>query len=136
MWSLDKLCFGDHIRVNRGGYYHHGIYASDDCVIHFASKENVGDIDPLKAKIIITSLSEFSKDGVVEKRIYNQDELNKKRNPSEIINYAFMQVDQRLGTYNLINNNCEHFANECVFGVRFSNQVEDVISMLFGGMRR
>ena len=44
MWSSSKPCYGDHIRVCRGYYYHHGIYVSDDYVIHFASKENVDRI--------------------------------------------------------------------------------------------
>ena len=47
-----------------------------------------------------------------------------------------MQVDKRLGTYNLISNNCEHFANECVFGQAVSEQVEDVFSKIFGGIKR
>ena len=136
MWSSSKPCYGDHIRVCRGYYYHHGIYVSDDYVIHFASKENVDRIDPKDAKIIITSLSEFLKDGILEVRVFNSEELSKKRSPSDIVNYAFMQVDKRLGTYNLISNNCEHFANECVFGQAVSEQVEDVFSKIFGGIKR
>ena len=82
------------------------------------------------------SLSEFLKDGILEVRIFNSEELSKKRSPSDIVNYAFMQVDKRLGTYNLISNNCEHFANECVFGQAVSEQVEDVFSKIFGGIKR
>ena len=37
MWEVKKPVYGDQIRVNRGLYAHHGIYASDDCVIHFAA---------------------------------------------------------------------------------------------------
>lgn len=136
MWSKEKPCFGDHIRVCRGYYYHHGIYVADDCVIHFASKNSVDRINPEEAKIIISSLAEFLKNGLVEVRKYSEKEKESKRTPSEIVNYAFMQVDQRLGSYNLVTNNCEHFANECVFGVAVSNQVDDVISMLFGGIKR
>lgn len=133
MWVKGKPCFGDHIRVNRGFYYHHGIYASDDCVIHFASIDNTSNIDPMKAKIITTDLDLFLMGGILEVNVYGENELIEKRNPSEIINYALMRVGEGLGTYNLITNNCEHFANECVFGKKKSEQVENVFMKIFGG---
>ena len=136
MWISKKPSFGDHIRVCRGVYYHHGIYASDDFVIHFASKENVGEINASNALIITTSLNEFLMNGILEVREFTEEEIKSKRKPSDIINYALLAVGTRKGEYDLINNNCEHFANECVFGVKRSNQVEDIFSMLFGGMKR
>ena len=69
--------------------------------------------------------------GILEVKEYNEV----KRSPSEVVNYAFMQIGTRSGTYNLVSNNCEHFASECVLGVKKSEQVEDVLSMLFGGRR-
>ena len=39
-WKMIEPIPGDHIRVESNGYYHHGIYASDDCVIHFAPAGN------------------------------------------------------------------------------------------------
>lgn len=135
MWNSQTPNFGDHIRVNRGFYYHHGIFAANNCVIHFASEEDSSVIDPLKAKIIVTSLEKFLNGGAVEVRLYSTEEQNKKRSPSDIVNYALMRVGEGLNTYNLISNNCEHFANECVFDKKESKQVEDVFSMLFGGVR-
>ena len=131
MWKVKSPCFGDHIRVCRGMYYHHGIYASDDCVIHFASEKQTDRIDPVDAKIISTNLDRFLMGGILEVKEYNEV----KRSPSEVVNYAFMQIGTRSGTYNLVSNNCEHFASECVLGVKKSEQVEDVLSMLFGGRR-
>ena len=38
MWSNTKKPeIGSQIRVNRGLYYHHGIYESDDVIYQFAS---------------------------------------------------------------------------------------------------
>ena len=136
MWKEIKPSFGDHIRVCIGLYYHHGIYASDECVIHYASAEQTNRIDPSEAKIIITDLNRFLMGGNLEVRIFDLEESKNKRTPSEIINYALLQVGMRKGAYNLISNNCEHFANECVFGKAVSNQVEDVFSMFLGGIRR
>ena len=33
MWKLKNPNYGDHIRVDRGMYFHHGIYESDDVVV-------------------------------------------------------------------------------------------------------
>ncbi len=129
MWKEQQPKYGDQIRVNRGFYYHHGIYASDDCVIHFAPPGNEGTLDPAKARIIQTSLADFLKDGKLEVRTYNEEELKKKRTPQEIVNYALLHLGE--GGYDLISNNCEHFSNLCAFGVKESSQVNKVLSFLF-----
>lgn len=129
MWENKKPQYGDQIRVNRGFYYHHGIYASDDCVIHFAPPGNEATLDPAKARIIQTSLQDFLKDGTVEVRTYTKEELEKRRSPQEIVQCAFLHLGE--GGYNIISNNCEHFSNFCAFGVKESNQVENVLSLFF-----
>ena len=47
VWGSGPPKMGDHIRVKRiGGLYaHHGIYVSDDEVIHFTSRDGDGIID-------------------------------------------------------------------------------------------
>lgn len=130
MWEVKKPVYGDQIRVNRGLYAHHGIYASDDCVIHFAAKDANNELDPSKAKIITTSLADFLKGGVCEVRCYTKEELAKKRSPQDIVNYAMSCLGR--GGYNLVTNNCEHFSNECAFGEKISDQVSNILK-LFGG---
>ena len=131
LWVNKTPVFGDHIRVNRGLYSHHGIYASDDCVIHFAPPNNTGDIDPSLARVIVTDLKSFLNGGMLEVRTFKQEELSIKRTPQDIVNYAFSRVGE--GGYNLISNNCEHFANDCLFGKKKSNQVDSILSFVFGG---
>ena len=128
---MKKPNYGDQIRVNRGLYYHHGIYVSDDEVIQYASPKG-SEISPETALIISTTLDEFLKGGVVEVREYDNNELNKVRSKDEIVKFAKSQLGTGLGEYNLIDNNCEHFSNYCAFGEKKSNQVEDILSMLFG----
>ena len=53
---------------------------------------------------------------------------NKKRNPKEIIDEAVKSIGE--GGYNVISNNCEHFANRCVFGEAKSEQVDSVKELL------
>lgn len=132
MWEIKKPEFGSQIRVNRGFYYHHGIYEDDMHVYQFAAPAG-SEISPENALIIVTTLDDFLKGGVLEVREYTSSELKEKRSPEEIIDYAKSMVGTGLGTYNLVTNNCEHFSNMCAFGKASSNQVEDVLKLLFGG---
>lgn len=134
MWENKEPEYGDQIRVNRGFYSHHGIYASKDCVIHFAPPGQTDVLDPSKAKIITTSLAEFLKDGVLEVRVYSEEELKRRRTPKEIVSCALSHLGE--GGYDLVNNNCEHFSNLCAFGTKESQQVNSVLSFLFGGVKR
>ena len=131
MWSVRKPSYGDQIRVNRGLYYHHGIYEDDNHVYQYASRDN-NELDPSKALIISTTLDEFLKGGVVEVRDYNSEELKKVRSKSDIVKCAKDHLNTGIGEYDLISNNCEHFSNYCAFGEKVSNQVNDILNMLFG----
>jgi len=129
MWSNRKPEFGDQIRVNRGLYYHYGIYSSDQSVFQFAAPEGV-EINFENAIVHETSLLEFLKGGTLEVRDYTTEELKKKRSPSEIIEYAKACVGEK--GYDLVSNNCEHFANRCTFGESSSSQIDDVFKIIGG----
>ncbi len=131
MWTKRDLKFGDQIRVNRGFYYHHGIYEDDDHIYQYAAKEG-SEVSQENALIICTNLKTFAKDGEVEARDYNEEELKKLRPKEEIIKTAKNMLGTGLGEYNLVTNNCEHFSNYCAFGKKESNQVNDFLNMLFG----
>lgn len=127
-WIIKKPNYGDHIRVNRGLYYHHGIYAADNCIIHFASNEKGHETDLKYASICLTNIDDFRKESIVEVREFTDIELISKREPSEIINFAFTKLGET--GYDIFNNNCEHFANECLFGEAKSSQVDEVKKFL------
>lgn len=133
MWERKKPSYGDQIRVNRGMYTHHGIFISEDSIIHFAPPGNTDVLDPSKARVIDTPLNEFLKGGVLEVRVYTDEELKRKRSPKAIVAEALAHLGE--GGYSIISNNCEHFSNLCAFGKKESNQVEAVFSLLFGGRR-
>ena len=130
MWVNKKPEYGDQIRVNRGFYYHHGIYESDDAVYHFASPMG-SEISPETAVVHKTTLENFLKGSPVEVREYTNEELLNKRKPEDIIDYAKAHIGER--GYNLVSNNCEHFSNRCAFGKSDSDQVKNVLNFLFGG---
>jgi hypothetical protein len=128
MWSKIKPTYGCQIRVNRGLYYHHGIYESDDVIYQFASVN--GELDPKTAEVCTTTLEGFLKGGVLEVREYTEEEKKELRKPDDIIKYAKAHLGE-MG-YDLISNNCEHFSNRCAFGKSQSNQVDDIMNMLMG----
>ena len=124
IWVLEKPMLSDHIRVNRGLYYHHGIYVSDLEVIHFTGTDSDNIIGG-DNKVIRSDLKTFLKHGVCETRKFHQHEKAVLRSPNEIVRIAQQSLGQ--AGYDLIGNNCEHFCNKCLFGRHESKQVEGII---------
>ncbi|WP_082677279.1 lecithin retinol acyltransferase family protein [Bacillus sp. FJAT-29937] len=90
---------GDHLYVQRFGYTHHGLYVGDDCVIHYLMDEG----------IIKYSLEEFARGAKIHiKGSYTE------RSNGEIVARAYSRLGE--GTYNLFQNNCEHFVTWCRSG--------------------
>ncbi len=115
----------DHIKVSRGLYTHHGIFVGYNEVIHFASKEDSDDILGNNNEVISTSLDKFLRNGILEIKEYTDEELEDLYPVNDIISYARHCVGD--DGYNLIFNNCEHFANSCTLGRHRSKQVEKVL---------
>lgn len=121
---------GDHIRVQRmnGLYAHHGIYVSDKEVIHFTGKDDDSILDWDKPEVISTDLATFLKDGILEVKEYTDEEFADLYSPEQIVIYARACLGDK--GYNLIFNNCEHFANVCTLGRFRSNQVDRVFNIV------
>jgi hypothetical protein len=123
-WRQQTPRRGDHLRVSRGLYNHHGIYISDSEVIHFASLDDdnvLGDNN----EVISTPISQFLRGGELEVKIYSQSELQDLYPVVEIERWARGSLGD--GGYHLVVNNCEHFANWCTLGRFHSQQVNDVL---------
>lgn len=127
-WSFARPVLGDHIRVERYGglYYHHGIYVGNNKVIHFAPESGGEIINWEAAEVVETSLETFLKGGEPEVRQYSDEERLELYSPKEIVQNAKHCLGYK--NYNLIFNNCEHFANSCTTGKHRSPQVEEVFS--------
>lgn len=117
---MQNLHPGSHLSVSRGVYDHHGIYIGNNQVIHysgFAEAFNKGCIEQ-------TTLEKF---------LGGRDQFTVVNYPSNKVLYTNQQIVERayrcLGEdhYNLVFNNCEHFACWCVTGEKRSEQVRNVM---------
>lgn len=129
IWVKKRPAMGDHIRVNRGIYCHHGIYISDSEVIHFTGNEDDSILDWSKPEVISSDLDYFLKGDILEVKEYIDEELEDLYPVDHIVQYARACLGDK--GYNLVFNNCEHFANTCTLGRFRSKQVENVFGTLF-----
>jgi hypothetical protein len=106
---------GDHIRVRRLGglYYHHGIDLGDGTVVHFDGEP----FRKFRASIKRVSMETFSR-GLPVEVVKHKNALPRART----VLLALEHVGKK--GYNLLFNNCEHFAYWCKTGKKRSVQVQ------------
>ena len=116
---------GDVIYAQRNLYRHFGVYSGDGMVIHFADKKSGLGI---KANVVETSLDVFSKGAKIHLCQFTATELN--FSPRKTLKRA----RSRLGGkgFNIVTNNCEHFALWCKTGDSVSMQTQNAIERIFG----
>ena len=125
-WKLIDLYPGAHIRVKIKNYYHHGIYIGNDEVVQFGHPFNVNE-DPKNVLVIRSTIEDFAGPAnFIEVYQYSKKELKLKNKDEDIIKIALSHLGE--GGYNILENNCEHFANRCVFNKAKSEQVEVFIN--------
>lgn len=116
MGGLTAMSRGDHVFVRRlAGYTHHGIDAGDGTVIHFAGEPG----SKLDARVRRDSISSFARGNRVQVKSYGIEV-----DCDAIVERAESRVGE--AGYDLMANNCEHFACWCVTGRGESGQVKVV----------
>ena len=108
---------GDHLRVFRKGYWHHGIDCGDGTVIHYTGEL----FDRANAAVRRTTMDQFAKGGRV--RVVKS---NPAHDPEGVIARAESRLQE--ARYSTVLNNCEHFASWCRTGTRESKQVRRAIT--------
>jgi hypothetical protein len=112
-WSLKCPKEGDIIRVSIGNNIHHyGIYVSDSCIIQYGKASDIFQ-DSSEVSVFVGTIKEFVGNKYIEVREYSLIEKLKKNSKEKIIKKAKERIGEK--KYNILNNNCEHFVNECVF---------------------
>jgi len=121
-WEISSLNIGDHIRVKRSFYYHHGIYVGDNLVIHYTSLNDDGINDSNSVEVRKTTLDFFSKDSLVEVAKLNKIEEKNKRSIDEILSLS----NKAIGTknYDFYKNNCEDFVNSILYKKDINTQLK------------
>ena len=119
--TSDSIKKGDILFVDRGLYKHYGIYAGNGMVIHYSDKNSNFGTD---IKIQEASLDDFASG--FEVKVCQLDEKKYTLySGEETLKRAYSRLDEK--NYNLIFNNCEHFAVWCKTGISDSDQVNKII---------
>lgn len=122
-WEMTTPYEGAHIRVQIQSIYHHGIYIGNDEVVQFGLLTDM--IRPKEeVKVLKSSIEEFLQGGFLEVRVYDRKEKKIKNDNQKIIEIALSKLGE--GGYDIVHNNCEHFANFCVFNKKESQQVDNI----------
>lgn len=124
---------GDVLAAERGLYRHYGIFAGGGKVIHFVGLYH-GKRNLLHVRVRETSLEEFVRGSTV----FVDNSSNGDRRPrEEIVREARKYLDKKFGRgYNLITNNCEHFAHWCESGHHVSYQVSGKVNSVVNVLRK
>ena len=136
-FSLDDIQRADHIRVERGPYWHHFIVESVDKgsgevnIIEYTNtatgfiQDNSGDPkNPGKAKVVEGKI----KFDTNENFYVIKHTLASCFDPETVISRAESKLGER--KYNAFTNNCEHFALWCKTGVSSSEQINKATDTL------
>ena len=111
-WCDDEPQFGDIIRTKVSFYYHYGIFVSENSVIQFG----LPDITAQKAedvRVLETDVMTFLNGGEIEVGV-----TSKRHSPEKTVSLAKARLGE--GGYDILHNNCEHFAMECAVGEKSS----------------
>nr|MBQ6241491.1 lecithin retinol acyltransferase family protein [Lachnospiraceae bacterium] len=114
-WQPGDCRPGDMIRVRIGSFYHYGVFVSEEEVISYGLPpiERFAN-EPDRLKVLATDIDVFACGGIVEIAVPDRKERRKRLPAKKIIETARSRIGE--DQYDLLHNNCEHFANECVFG--------------------
>ncbi|XP_056657548.1 uncharacterized protein LOC100013657 isoform X2 [Monodelphis domestica] len=117
---------GDLIEIFRRGYSHWAVYVGYGCVVHLAPPL-IAEIAPLKRELLYVVV------GSNRYQVNNKyDESDPPLPPSQIVHRALKLVGKMV-PYNLLHNNCEHFATRIRSGVPRSDQIRNALLKLPGG---
>jgi hypothetical protein len=116
------MALGDQIYVYRellnlqGVYEHHGIDCGDKTVIHYRKPSET---------VERTSWETFSRGNTVYRRNYTQGFCFI---PEVVVKRAMSRLGEQ--KYNLLFNNCEHFASWCKTGISDSQQIREFVPII------
>lgn len=118
--KLTTLRFGDHLKVKRRLYSHHGIYIGSNQIAHYAPPPGKGIGDGIGWRQLLGADSIINTIHVTEVGVFEYEDIR-----ANVVAYdnshsyppmkTVVRAESRLGEngYNLWGNNCEQFARWC-----------------------
>lgn len=105
--QIEKMYkLGDHLRLDRGVYTHHGIYVGCGKVVHYSQGyDKIPEIREVDFK-------DFA--GMSKVYVVSEEESPLRFAPKEAVKRAYSRLGEQ--NYNLIYNNCENFVRWCRAG--------------------
>lgn len=131
-WSLRQIRSGDMVRVKSGSFYHYAICVSENSVVQFGDSVVNPRVDPETVCVYETGIDDFLKGRFAEVADFDKNELKKRFSDKQIIENALSRIGEK--GYHFLHNNCEHFANECVFGEHKSSQLDALRNDIASGL--
>ena len=124
-WELIEPKCGDMIRIKAGSVYHYGVYVSDLEIIQFGLAPNARPtVKDSEIEVLSTDIDTFLNGEFLEVCVLDKKELKTRVPPKRTVEIAKGRIGER--GYNILYNNCEHFATECVLGVKKCSQADSV----------
>lgn len=120
MTQKKKLAPGDVIYADRTAYFHFGVYIGNNNVVNFKGAPG-HERDPRTALIRLSSMDDFANGD----KVYLDKVFPNPLPSDEVVARAISMINKDFDGYNLVSNNCEHFANWCKYGEKRSSQVEN-----------
>ena len=116
-----NIPLGAVIYTKRPLYKHYGVYVGNGRVVHFAAKGF--ETNAAEAYIQETSLENFLKGD----SLFIEPTVHGALSAAQTVARARGEIGKQKGEYNLVFNNCEHFAHWCKYGKKRSSQVEAAV---------
>ncbi len=113
-WIVRRPEPGEVVRVDRGRYRHYGVCVGKDELVHFASPAGDGPDAPGEAAVRRVSLSDFARGSFVECLVLTRAE-RRYAYPADRVAARALEALGETG-YDVLSNNCLHFANRCLYG--------------------
>ena len=141
-FSFSVLKKGDQIAVFRKlvgddiGYYHHGIYISENQVIHFQG-ETMVEADGTQPDAYVHSVpfSTFASRDEMLYRVCHKEEKTLQENEVVSLAEEDCKGSAHKNTYKAESKNCEHMANKWKTGKSFSEQAKIAVTAFSEGRK-
>lgn len=116
IWWQSQCKFGDMIRISFVNFYHYGIFVSEDEVIQFGMPPTEGLLnrDSSAIEVCVSNIDEFACGKIVEVASVQKGDKQKRLAPKKTVKLAREMIGHK--GYDVVKNNCEHFARHCYFG--------------------